>query len=202
MTFAPARNRDPIVQHGDGADRRAPDAHHDDGNGAARTKTVTEFYSAVVWELRKQIIDIGLTMEQCDELSGLECGYAAKLLHPNTPSGRQAGYVRVQYLMDVLFCCGGFVMTIKPRASIERIRAEINRKLERRGSKLNPFGIAKSARLRGVVGKTAIRDFARYAGRKGGAKRREMPEKKRIALARKAARARWWRKPTVTEIAG
>jgi hypothetical protein len=167
------------------------DRHCDPQQRNGRSNTITPVYEALVWELRKQILTLGLTMAQCDDLSGLNDGYTAKALHANTPSGRQAGYACIQDLMDVLFCCGGFLMTIRPKADVDTIKAEIARRLERRGSKLNPLGIATSARLRGVVGRIPIRDFARYAGQKGGAKRREMPKAKRIALARKAAKARW-----------
>jgi hypothetical protein len=152
---------------------------------------VEPVYEALIWELRKQILSLGLTMANCDELSGLNDGYTAKMLHAGTPSGRQAGWQCVQYLMDVLYCCGGFVITVRPKAPMETIKAEIARKLECRGLKRNALSIAHSARLRGMSGKIAIRDYARYAGQKGGARRREMPKAKRIALARKAAKARW-----------
>jgi hypothetical protein len=158
----------------------------------------TPFYEAVAWELRKQMLRLSLTFEQADELSGLEQGYAAKMLNPATPTGRQAGWVRIQYLMDVVYA-GGFILTIRPRADQWRIRAELERKLEKRGRVLNPLSIADSARLRGVAGKVPIRDYSSFAGTKGGVRRREMPPKKRSRLARKAAKIRW-HKPRITQI--
>ena len=50
-----------------------------------------------------------------------------------------------------------------------------------------------------MAGKVPIADYAVEAGRKGGARRREMPERKRIALARRAARMRWSR-PRLQEL--
>ena len=163
--------------------------HHEDRR---LTKRVAPVYESLVWELRKQILSLGLTMSQCDDLSGNQDGYTAKMLHANTPTGRQAGWQHVQFLMDVLFCCGGFVMTIRPKADVETIKAEIARRLERRGSKPNGLGFAENARLRGVVGRVPIRDFARFAGSKGGRARAENLSKRQLSeIGRKGARARW-----------
>jgi hypothetical protein len=41
-------------------------------------------------------------MRECDDRSGLNDGYTAKLLHPDTPSGRQL----LQYLTDALYLYG------------------------------------------------------------------------------------------------
>jgi hypothetical protein len=89
------------------------------------------------------------------------------------------------------------------KCQLATIKTEINRK--RRGSKLNRLGLAESARLRGVVGRGSIRDFARLAGSNGGRARGENLSKRQLSqIGRKGARARWqrWRKAGVAEIAG
>jgi hypothetical protein len=161
----------------------------------------TELYRAVMWEVRKQILDLGLTMNNCDTVSGLDDGYTAKMLHPDTPSGRQAGWQRLQYLLDTVYA-GGFILSIKPRADLDKIRAAINRKLAVQGAMLGAPSIAENARLRGVAAKVPIGDYARFAGRKGAAARNaNLSARQRSRIAQRAARARW-RKPTVAEIAG
>ena len=159
---------------------------------------MTLLYRELVMEVRKQIINTGLTMAQCDELSGNECGYTAKSLSPDSRSGRQSTYRMLQNLLDVIFI-GGFTVRIKPHADREVIRAVLSKKLAARGDMLNGLSLPERVRKRGMQGKTPIADFAVEAGRRGGARRREMPERKRIALARQAAKARWC-KPRVVEV--
>ena len=57
-----------------------------------RHTDIAPLYEAICWELRKQKIALGLTDAQCEEISGLESGYLGKMLHEDTPSGRQAGW--------------------------------------------------------------------------------------------------------------
>jgi hypothetical protein len=83
-------------------------------------------------------------------------------------------------------------LTLKPVAPIDEIREAINRKLAVQGDKLTGASTVESARFRGMAGKIAIRDWARFAGRKGNQARNErLSPAKRKAIARKAARARW-----------
>jgi hypothetical protein len=151
----------------------------------------TPLYESLVWELRKQILDLGITMSQADDVAGLQNGYLGKALHASTPSGRQAGWRLLQYLVDAIFA-GGFTLTIKPVLPIDEIREAINRKLAVQGDVLTGQSSVESARLRGMAGKIAIRDYARFAGRKGNQVRNErLSPAKRSAIAKKAARARW-----------
>ena len=86
----------------------------------------TSLYESLVWELRKQILDLGITMQQADDVAGLQNGYLGKALHASAPSGRQAGWQLLQYLVDAIFA-GGFKLTIKPVLPIGEIREAINR---------------------------------------------------------------------------
>ena len=87
---------------------------------------------------------------------------------------------------------GGFVLTLKPVLPLEEIRAAINRKLTVQGDKLSGLSKVESARFNGTAGRIAIRDYARFAGRKGNRVRNErLSPAKRSAIARRAAKARW-----------
>jgi hypothetical protein len=107
----------------------------------------------------------------------------------------------LQLAIDALYP-GGFILTLKPVKPIEEIRASIDRKLAVQGDKLSGLSTVESARLRGMAGKMAIRDYSRFAGRKGNHVRNErLSPAKRKAIARKAAKMRW-HKPVVEEITG
>lgn len=66
-------------------------------------RTVPKLYRAVVLALAGRIVQCGLTMEQCDDRSGVQDRYTAKLLHPDAAQGRVAGWETLQCLMDVLY---------------------------------------------------------------------------------------------------
>jgi hypothetical protein len=125
---------------------------------------------------------LGLSHADCCSLSGLDEIYVSAALSGDAPSGRQAGWQHVQYLVDVLFE-GGFRLTIKGVLEVEEVRAQVERRLVKRGYVLNPLrtngdraerwwpNIAESARRRGVAGKVPIADYSRLAGEKGGGAR-------------------------------
>ena len=121
---------------------------------------VTLLYRELVMEVRKQIINTGLTMAQCDELSGNECGYTAKSLSPDSRSGRQSTYRMLQNLLDVIFI-GGFTVQIKPHADREVIRGVLSKKLAARGDMLNGLSLPERVRKRGMQGKNSDRQFRR-----------------------------------------
>lgn len=78
-------------------------------------RTVPKLYRAVVLALAGRIVQCGLTMQECDETSGVQDGYTAKMLHPDTASGRVAGWEMLQLLMDALYPHGVEVVLV-PRA--------------------------------------------------------------------------------------
>lgn len=69
----------------------------------SRITPATALYKATVAQIRVRIKELGLTMWQCDDKAGLQDGYTAKLLNPDTPSGRQAGWDTLQLLVDALW---------------------------------------------------------------------------------------------------
>ena len=78
-----------------------------------RITPVSETYRAFAAQLQDRIRRLGLPMWRCDDLSGLQDGYTAKLLHPDTPSGRQATWATLDLLMGALFP-DGYSIVIKP----------------------------------------------------------------------------------------
>lgn len=78
----------------------------------SRTRSVTKIYRSLVLALAGRIVQRSLTMQQCDDLSGLQDGYVAKLLHPDTGQGRVAGWYTLQLLIDALYPDGVEVVLI------------------------------------------------------------------------------------------
>lgn len=77
-------------------------------------KPVTGIYQQLVEQIHARIKRLGLPMWRCDDLSGVQDGYTAKMLHPETPSGRQARWETLQLLIDAVYP-DGFSVTIRPR---------------------------------------------------------------------------------------
>ena len=139
----------------------------------------TSFYVALVRALDRRIRTLGWTMKYCDDRSGLQDGYTAKLLHPGTPSGRQARWETLQLLIDALYPAG--VKVVIQAAD---------------GEMLNRLSMPDERR---VVRPSDARKIDILAmSRKGGlasAKARvvKLPPALRKRVARQAARARWRR---------
>jgi hypothetical protein len=68
-----------------------------------RRTPATNFYMLVVELLERRRAELGLTLAKLDELSGVQDGYSAHMLKPNTPTGRQAHWDMLQLLIDVLY---------------------------------------------------------------------------------------------------
>jgi hypothetical protein len=155
------------------------------------TRPVTSIYRALIWEVRNHIRAVGLTMQQADDVAGLQDGYLAKMLHPDTPSGRQAQWPTLQLLLDAVYP-NGFRLRLLPIAGMTATRASIDRKLARLNQKLTGVSINEREAQKGLLGRVAIRDLAREAGRKGGlARSARLSPQRRQRIARRAARARW-----------
>lgn len=57
--------------------------------------------------------ELGLSMSQVNDITGLHEGYYAKMIYPDTPSGRQARWEQVQLAFEGLFN-EGFSISITP----------------------------------------------------------------------------------------
>ncbi|QIB35803.1 hypothetical protein [Ancylobacter pratisalsi] len=96
---------------------RTPPEMQDEASGGTiadpRRASVSDTYRALVAQIHARIRRLGLPMWQCDDLSGLQDGYTAKLLHPDTPSGRQSRWETLDLLMAAIFP-DGYTIIIKP----------------------------------------------------------------------------------------
>lgn len=79
-----------------------------------RRPAVSDVYRALAAQLHDRIRKLGLPMWRCDDLSGVQDGYTAKMLHPDTPSGRQASWPTLDLVMQALYP-DGFDIIIRPR---------------------------------------------------------------------------------------
>ena len=124
-----------------------------------RRAAVSDVYRALAAQLHDRIRKLGLPMWQCDDLSGLQDGYTAKVLHPDTSSGRQPGWLTLDLLMGALFP-DGYDIIVKPRDG-------------RRALKLTaPRNPVVDARDRAVFQK-----YGRLGGLKAAANRRARNER-------------------------
>ena len=134
----------------------------------------TVLYRAIVAILDRRIRSLRWPMHECDDRSGLQDGYTAKLLHPDTASGRQARWESLQLLIDALYP-QGFVISMRASAGIA-MRAS--------ASKINAPVPARASMY--VPTPEQAREMARMRWQ-------GVPEKRRRTLARRAANTRWSR---------
>lgn len=132
---------------------------------SARHTPATALYLAVTAQIHARIRRLGITMARCDDLSGLQDGYTAKLLHPDAKSGRQANWATLQLLMDAVFPDGVEVI----------LRPLDGRKAEKLVPETNP---TVDARTRSVMA---------AMGRKGGLKSWEVRKAKLTAAEQRLA---------------
>lgn len=63
----------------------------------------TGIYRALMEVFEGRRIELGLSMASVNDLSGVNDGYYAKMIYPDTPSGRQARWEQVQDVFEALF---------------------------------------------------------------------------------------------------
>ena len=156
-------------------------------------REVTDIYRAIVWQLRRQVIEIGATMAQVDDFVGIADGYFAKMLHADSASGRQSSWPILDMIVQGLFPLG-YRLKIIPLGTTAEIRDAINRKLEHHGTMLSGLSRVEREAARGQLGRMQLRDLSRFAGRKGGESRaRRLSPMQRSRIAKRAALMRWRR---------
>lgn len=72
----------------------------------------TPVYRAIVLELERRRIALGMSMERLSEVAGLADRAYAKMVHPEGRGGRVAQWLTLQRVVDVLFA-DGFDLAIK-----------------------------------------------------------------------------------------
>lgn len=144
----------------------------------------TRFYLALCEALNSRKEHLGWPYHQCDDRSGLNDGHSAKLLHPNTPSGRQGRWETMQLLVDAMFPKGVRIVLI---AEGEDMPSALS---------IPETSPANPAAMRHWRLSRHFRELGRKGGKAYG--ERTSPAKRK-RQARRAAKARW-HKPKVVEI--
>lgn len=65
--------------------------------------TSCALYRTMMLEIERQRLALGLSMAAVDDLAGTQDGYYAKMIYPDTPSGRQAQWSTVDLVVEALF---------------------------------------------------------------------------------------------------
>jgi hypothetical protein len=134
-------------------------------------------YAGLQELLRARAEQLQLTREQIDEISGLQNGYASKLLSPRPV--KKLGAISMPLMLATLAMK---LVAVADPGGLERI--------SRRGFKRKISSAVRGA----AVQFTFSRPWLRKIGRKGGENsRKNLSPRQRRALARKAAHARWQR---------
>lgn len=148
----------------------------------------TSIYRAIILECERRRMALGLPMEKFCEYAGLPDRYYGKAVCVDTPSGRQPQWPTLQVIIDALFP-HGFDLEIRPKPGQVISADNLKAKLLQLQANHNPL---------------TQRELMRQLGKKGGAaSRKNMTERQRRTLARKAGRAgakKRWRMPQIVEI--
>lgn len=133
--------------------------------------------------LRARAETLGVTRETIDSISGMQQGYASKLLAPRPL--KKIGPQSMGLILPALGCA--LVLIVDDAAMLQV------------GSRLVKRDFPNRAHSAVVHYSVSLR-FLRKIGRKGGANsRKNLTPQKRRRLARKAANARW-HKPKLVEV--
>lgn len=68
-----------------------------------RTRPSVAFYRALMVVFERQRLAMGYSMDEVDRIAGTQDGYFAKMLYPDTPTGRQALWPTVDIVAEALF---------------------------------------------------------------------------------------------------
>lgn len=140
----------------------------------------TAIYRELMAVLEGRRVELGLSMATVNDMSGLQDGFFAKMLYPDTPSGRQARWETVQLAVEALFGKGFTVHIVAD--------AEENRRIT--SAPIISADISTNARK--IRHWRHSRHFSEL-GKKGAAARSKLPKHRLTAIYRKAAKKRWKR---------
>lgn len=139
----------------------------------------TAIYRAIVIELERKRQAMGMSMERASEIFGAERSWS-KMVYPDTASGRQASWEKLQRAVDTMFPDGFEVIV---RAGETKVSTTAGTKRLIRSA---------AAHYDRRTQRELMRDLALSVSReKHLAKHLKIPKWKRRAIARRAARERW-----------
>lgn len=140
--------------------------------------TSTALYRSLMEVIERRRLDLGLSMERVNDLAGTQDGYYAKMIYPDTPSGRQARWETVDLVVQALFgrdftvqFGGEFPGMLRPGS----IQHDVNE---------------KSRQIRHWRN---FRHFKELSDKGNVARQIKLSPRRRSAIARKAAKTRWKR---------
>lgn len=140
--------------------------------------TSTAIYRSLMEVIERRRSELGLSMAAVDDLAGTQDGYYAKMIYPDTPSGRQARWETVDLVVQALFGrefgidLSGNNAGMLSRGSIQHDVNEKSRQI-RHWRHSRHF---KNLSAKGVI-----------------ARQIKLSPAKRRSIARKAAKTRWKR---------
>jgi transcriptional regulator with XRE-family HTH domain len=144
-------------------------------------RNIAPFYMAVMLEIERRRLQLGVSMQEVCDRSGVADYYYSKALHASTPSGRQAQWRTIQDIVDALYP-EGYDVEIRPKVGL-RLDAEQLR-----------CKIKFVALSRAPTDRKLQRALMSELGRKGGIARRErfksMTPAQRLQIAKKARKTR------------
>lgn len=139
---------------------------------------VLSLYNALMVEIERRRNAIGLPMERVSELAGTADRSYAKMLNPETVSGRRANWETLQLVIDVLYC-NGFELRLVPSRERKEVAPGTVRKIMQEAVEFD---------------RQTLRDRLSEIGMRGGLARiSKMTPEQRSRSAKKAAKARWKR---------
>lgn len=150
----------------------------------------TQIYRELMAALEGRRVELGLSMATVNDMSGLQDGFFAKMIFPDTPSGRQARWETVQLAVEALFG-RGFTVNIVADADENRRLAGapvVDENASSNARKIRHWRHTKhfvELGRKGAIARNALgTDAHRAAARKGWKKRRAA---KRAGAAHKTA---------------
>lgn len=141
----------------------------------------TAVYRALMAACEGRRLELGWSMATVNDQAGLQDGFFAKMIYPDTPSGRQARWETVQLAVEALFG-RGFVIVVVPGE-------EDNRRVTS-APVIDESASANARRIRHWRHSKHFAELGRLGGKARAAK---LGKDKLSALASKAQRKRWKR---------
>lgn len=139
--------------------------------------TSTAIYRSLMQALEGRRVELGLSMATATDMAGLPDGYFAKMIYPDTPSGRQARWEQVEVAMVALF---------GPNFRVDIVADEdANRRLLS-APRVDDAASGNARKIRHWRHRKHFEEL----GRLGGQARAKLPMRKLKAIARKAAKTR------------
>jgi hypothetical protein len=148
----------------------------------------TALYRGVISQLERRRSEIGLSVEQMDHTAGTPAGYYAKCVGTDGQPSRPGRWERLQLVIDALFP-DGVQVTIEAENENALLSAV---RIAEPSERLSAISLANARKTRHWRHTKHFRELGAKGGR---AYAEKVSPRRRSAIARRGARARWrrWR---------